>query len=1188
MDKLFEQFHFAHRKALVNYRNTHGPSTPAFWKLGELKVEPFDDEVLRIRLRDAILKGTFRDIHVPAFFTFVQRQAVGHSHWLWRDTVIPLLAGEGVERNELMKRLEQSFAGEYPFHSALRTWLNDQRRDLYRQDSPHFWFVRATIGECALAWISKDFTEEYLNSLVRVSHRDGDMQELLKDRFRQQITSPRWSCRSKDEILSIRTLEDCLVEAGTIVMRVFKYLANHRPPAEGWELNALILEVQGNNPTALPPLVRNFIRNRLQSEIGNVTLDQLLALLRANPGCRLDTPTGTWDLTNLDPPPVCHAVLYRGNQQLGSFELTDDLGRRAEDLQDLPPAERWETSGQFVWRLDRHRFEVRHPSRLRSQARVVLPIGNAASTSLWVLTLPYDEFYAHDAPAGKTPTRFLLRAWPTLDEQFIPAFRVGSFHLPVGWNGEVKLVVSSELHDDGQTVWQGQARRGEVRVNRTVSARPGKKTLFRLECTVKGIAERQMAYSWHLPSLFVGGRRLPPGRHLVPTGGLFSLVCKEEPSLQGTAAPAKRASLGNGISRWDFSAGSGPRLVVELAEQRWELEYRVPLTLRAWLELAPSTEPRPNWSRYRLTEDGIDLFFQHCPWLILAPIGPTLPAEEMHSLLEQMRLVAGNQDDLDGRVEYPLNDLIQNSGTGPFRINLDALLPPALVEPGLDVRWLHLENGSASGQDLRFLLLPYDREVLQPSGPGQPGTISLEDSSSTWKSLDLQPVGDPRLPHAGMISWPLLPVRSEVPFLDYQIHGCVDLPLCGMWFQMELWTLPDLERFLKDQQLGCGLAIVPAGESLHFQVESADGSVLASSQLTGQCSREVTFAEVFPSALLENSDLQSRWLAHPRSCLVCRQGSLVRGRVDIDLRGLVTSLEEINRQGPDLLGTTRITLAIGYRQGPMDDLNLLLVRTDREPAAVVMTRHLMLRGEMFLLNHWQEELTLPDPGYYKVYLQRSGETDVVACHDLHATAPEATTDLTLEAFLDVFPESPTLDQVIRLFRFLQGNRQVLQGEYAPWNQFRFYSRMDESWNQTTGTVQELLGLLRAFGDKPGDESFAKIAPVDPDNIPPEIFLEVATVVLHLQWYTAPHARPFLPDWEVMLDRVRRKDGLPPDRRRWAEILHRACHGLQSPVVRQSPLDPVQVAGVSPWFPCQDSFLEFLASDKTNRTPTTIL
>src|SRR5947207_2861271 len=104
------------------------------------------------------------------------------------------------------------------------------------------------------------------------------------------------------------------------------------------------------------------------------------------------------------------------------------------------------------------------------------------------------------------------------------------------------------------------------------------------------------------------------GRHLMSIPfqlfGFAVFICrpvgKEEPSFQGIAEPPRRISLENEISRWDFTAGSS-RSVVEVAGQRWEFECQAPLAMRAWLEPAPFTEPRPNRSAYRLTEDGIDL-----------------------------------------------------------------------------------------------------------------------------------------------------------------------------------------------------------------------------------------------------------------------------------------------------------------------------------------------------------------------------------------------------------------------------------------------------------------------------------------------------------------------------------------------------------------------------------------------------
>jgi hypothetical protein len=603
------------------------------------------------------------------------------------------------------------------------------------------------------------------------------------------------------------------------------------------------------------------------------------------------------------------------------------------------------------------------------------------------------------------------------------------------------------------------------------------------------------------------------------------------------------------------------------------------LTVRAWLEPAPSSNSLPERRRYRLTEDGIDLFFHDCPLLILEVQGAAIPVEEIQSQLEQMRLVAGNEDDLEGRVEFQLSDLIRAGSPGPLRIDLSGVLPPALVEPGLDVRWLHLDDSSTSGQDLRFVLHPYTNEALEPSGPTNSGRVSLEDPSGVWEALDLRPASDPRLPVAGQMNRASVPVSSEVAFLDYQVRGIVDLPLYGIWFQTDRWTLKDFKAFLEDRKLDCGLAIVPANESLLFQVETDEGSALATKQLAGPCSRAVNFAEIFPEELLNNADLNAHWLACPRSFLVCRKGAIERGRIAIDLRGVVTSLAELSREGPDPMGSSRIKLDISYRQGAVaqDDMELLLLRTDRDPVTEVMTQPVTFRGALFVENHLQKEVTLPDPGVYQVILRRPGEKHAVASRDLQVCAPDIVPGLSLDEFLDKFPETPTLDQVIRLLRFLQVNRHTLQGEYAPWNLYRFYAHMDESWNRTTGTAQELLGVLRGYADVAGGGSFINITPVTPGSVPSEVFLESATVILHLQLNTPAHARPGLPEWEHCLDVVRQKNNLlPPDARLWAGVLHRACQRLQGQIVLPLPLAADQVTASTPWFPCQDPFLRFLS------------
>src|SRR5262249_8698123 len=89
-------------------------------------------------------------------------------------------------------------------------------------------------------------------------------------------------------------------------------------------------------------------------------------------------------------------------------------------------------------------------------------------------------------------------------------------------------------------IWSDTPRSGWQLVRRTAPAVPEEVTTFRLGSLAGGQFESvaEASLRWHLPALFVDGRRVPPGQHFLPETGRIILVSSEGqtnggPSVEG-------------------------------------------------------------------------------------------------------------------------------------------------------------------------------------------------------------------------------------------------------------------------------------------------------------------------------------------------------------------------------------------------------------------------------------------------------------------------------------------------------------------------------------------------------------------------------------------------------------------------------------------------------------------------------
>jgi hypothetical protein len=1181
----------AYRISVVEFRRQQSEVPFPFWKLGLHEAVEYSPECLRLELCDALINGEFDGFHIPAFLTFVQTHAAGHSYRLWEETVIPLLSGTGAGQRNLRSRLREVFDREYPFRSSMRNWLSDNHRSqTYLRDGSYFWFVRAVIGECALAGISKEFAEIFLGGLFREPYRNDELREIVQQRFHDQIQRFGKS-RERIEVESIKVLEDCLVEAGLVVLEITRFLKTATPQSQECNVDELLEKCQKTRnvrPGTLPPLVIEIIRKRVCTEITKLSLEQLLAVLRRAPGSEVRAGKLTWKLSDLEPPPVTIAEIWHGTTRLGVFELVDDIGRCANELLRMANTSGWEVQGDLVWKLSSEPFTARHPSRLRSRSRPVIRSGeNYADAVRWVLTLPQKEFASTQEPVRDRSRRSFLKAWPSIDRECRSTFFVRSFFIPADWVGQIRLEIQEPENDIWSLVWEGPARRGEVILRRSVAATPGQRSRFRLsgELECETAVFREVKFDWPLPALYLNGRRIPEGPQLAPAQGNFSLFCCHVPEIRGGNGlqnlPPRFTS--SNYRQYEFNRQNNECLSVQADGKSWEILSNLPITLPARLEPAQTQERRPELNRYTAGE-GIDVFFKEMPSLVVELHANGASDAELESLVRRTAIMAGNEDDPIGFVCGSLSDFILEPHSGLFRISLSEIMPNDLINPGFDVRWVRLLDGSIGnssndfgvifGQEFHFLVLPHTSELVFPRRPGACGELRLEDPSNIFAPLIMREPGGAVIPISGTSTTPRVRVGTTLSFLDRRIEALLTFPLCGCWFSDHRWTLADLVRFLGEQPVTCGILIVPQGQSVVVRLEDLDGFELAIRTIDGPCSREITFDEICPISTDSDEDLQCRWLSIEGSRITCKWNEGICGQVALDHRGIVTEFLVVDRQGPDAIGVTNVVLEISFLMSFCKDgeFALVLTQIDEDLSIEIDRRTVLLSGVEFEISTCREAITIPSAGNFRLELRSHKENSVFAFVDIHVENP-GPEPIPLEELLEYLPEPPGIDHVILVYRHIQMYRDLLRGKNAPWCGCTCYSRLDGLWHssQTGSRVQLLIGILRAYSDGLNFKFLGPVPPVTVDDARGEAFLEIATVMMHLYFNTDAALRHGLETWECELERFSHESQIDAAARGWSELLLNVCRKMQNKSARKLVDDELWL---KTWFPCRPEFLSF--------------
>jgi hypothetical protein len=756
----------------ANYRrlfhercDADGVQSIAFWRLDLLGQTTHDREQLRRLLYESLISNAgmsrFSSSWVPAFLLFVQTHAAGHSHHLWKETVIPLLAGEGAGKEQRVANLKQAFEGEQPFRSAFRSWLKEFARDrIYLKSGTHFWFVRATIGECALAWVSGEFSEEYLKSLFRETGRMDDLESLARRRFTECLArhAAGFDADRRD---SLAAMEDCLVEAGVQLILLARLLREQVPPAAGWTLESVYdraSQLGLIRAVGLPPVVRKAVEHRLQLGMQEITANQLLALARRFPSLQLGTAGSAWTFSSGKPPPIACTTLSVGDGYLRQVRLVDDMGRGPEELLEIHDfqREKWQLDGDLAWRMAGKPFTRNHPQRLKIPARPVIPPRDDLSHVVaWVWTGPADSFENDGSPEVPcvSGSSFRLVAWPCLRENHAPHFHVSRLFVGAGENERVDLVAINSNNEE-LVIYSGIPQTRLVNVFKTLPADPIAPLTIRFTRR-RGqtiLAERTTELNFPCPYLAAGTMRKRPGRHVIEQHTPIVLICRNIPSVVGGIATCLNPGDDAGKVRTYSIASNAADLRVAADGSVWQIRLAQPLEVRIHLAQRGSNEG-PSAHDYEFENRDIFPFFARPPRLIIeVPSGvdgkSQRSREEILDLLDSRLLLAGLADESVPDYTLAFKTLVQNAEwtSNGSQVHIEADLtehfPDAFTNPSLQIRRLALDDwnedqAEGSISRITFVVLPWNRERLIPRTPSRPGGVVLEDSTGAFSSLCL-------------------------------------------------------------------------------------------------------------------------------------------------------------------------------------------------------------------------------------------------------------------------------------------------------------------------------------------------------------------------------------------------------------------------------------------------------------------
>ena len=1211
-------------QAFTEYCTTLGVRTVPFWRLSIADRFEHNPDVLRKALLQTLVceqpYENFCEKCIPAFLLWMQTQATGHSHFLWEDTVIPLLAGSDDDGDLFRKKLRVQFGGNGQLHIALRRWLGQYKRteDYVQGDNYHFWFVRAVIGECALLWVRNDFVDRFFDGSLTDWARESDSRAMSNDRFTALYDSYTRNHKiSKDALGSIAALRECLVEAGTRLSSLARIACGQVPPAGGWTVNSLLeraSKLTGITLSDLPRRVVDVLRERLEQGMVSLSLDQLVAFFRLYPEAVFRCSGGSWTLRDALPPPVARGTLCLGDESSQPVILVDDFGRGPDDLLNsrIRDDNSWHEQDGGRWRVSSTPFETDHPNRLRQAARpIVGNLGTLTKPDAWVwtgLAAHAVRLETHRKSIEEICRKGGLQvfAWPSLDSDSLPCLYLSRFRYLLNTATRIDLVSECDC-TMSEVIWSGLPSSDWVILRRSIPAVAGNLTHISVhESGEPATSLEHLKFRWQCPAVFASGRRLRPGQHVIPIQGNIVLVTTGTPEVRGgrlrTIASGK-LQLGDATS---YEVIPEDRKILSIAAdgERWRIEPRETLTIR--LRLVQESPTGPDGAVYCINEPGIKAFFSIAPRLTIEVsaviFGRKIDADELWELIDNVQLAIGGASDIEPAISVTCGSLrdvcsvnLEEQGF-VIALSLAAFAPVNMLLPGLDLRrvaicgWLEAEHPDSvvnSGQAERFMILPYAVEHIHPCMPGQMGAITLEDPSNVFRPLELVASSSNEIPATGQNMIARLPLSAKLPLSQFTLETWRTVPLLGAWFWKPAWTISDLADYAKSTE-SC-VRIVPPPNCSELRITVIAGESKIAQTLVGEEKLLLDGKSDFPLKLLlpeclrRDVNSQRAWLANSFSTIFLEANGNELGSVVIDLRPCVTALKPLVQHESSAAGNTALDFEVEVIPGFLTETVFEIIATKMNGTSAPVSIPIQVSNETPGLARQVLKCTivLAEPGEYRLDSKRRADDAVLASMKVIAHYPQpSAAKIPLAEFLEAWPDGqPTLANIICLYKFLPTVPE-------PWAEFSLctaVARSRDAIEDRESTCYSLIDSLHGFLEEPPLNA-TKVCLIEPENIPQEILAEVGTVAMHLEYYADEALREGLPVWKTAFlrasqDRIRSVEEI-----NWLRVLAQSTQSLsgESRITQPASQDRKPLHSKT-YFPCRADFLKFLSFESVLKT-----
>ena len=1085
----------------TKYTQLRGVESVAFWKLDlAQKLSDIQATELREEVSRSLIDETFCSAHVAAFFILLQTQLPSHSMFLWEHDVIPLLAGTGPNRQEKKAQLHETFKGDYPFRSSMRNFLTRHRRARQYDPGSPFWFVKATIGECALMGISGGFAADYFDAAWRKGIVGSFSFESLSELFKSLLSVAQFNFTEKQKVQS---LAECMVPSALAIAQLARFSATATPPIEGWGLDSLLAKAKQNagiTIAALPHIATELIRERIGFGITQYSAEQIFSLFAQNPTLELWINKMQFPLEVDRPIPVAEALLQVGTKQL-RISITDELGRTCDEV--IAAAKKgqtgiWNIEGDFHWRIEYRQFPVPNP-KLRRQLAQPVYSSESKEPDCWIWCgrdIGGTEAASSVKPLGR------IFAWPTLIQQKKPAYFVHKIKMDNCDDGFMELFLL------GKKLWAGAFHKNWIRLNMNADAPLGENAVFmlRLRNTDGNVIKRRLSFSWPMPSLFNFGRRVLPGQASNTANHDFVLFSNGEPNLIN--ANAEFLSRDEEISKFKIIPNSSDEpWSIAISEVAWRFNQQV--NHRLSVRLVSKASCAIDESRFSLSDDSTKLFFCNSPQIVIS-VFTSDSSFDLPLFFKSTVVLAGYADSHEPDVQMPLDSLAhvleveEDCGQIDLRIDTSRIAREVLGKPEFRIKKVAIgsweRSAESSGHSVEFLLLPFDMVTKQAITPTCTGGIRLIDSNKVFDDLTISGSSKKTIPVVGDVV-ELQEFNDKLPLVDLKLQTSQELPLVGFWPFSEACSL--LTEFNDDLKHELGIVVAPANSKLAFEIV-ANQVDCERVVYENPAAKTISISDVLPDSLKTEREIQKRWLEQSESTIRCLYEDREISRITLDATIAATEFSLVNQGRPNPAGETELKLAVTAIPGFTPQRSLTIQGYSIEQGRI-------LDKQVVVFNANKERVTqnvfyvLPGTGEFRLsLLSESGESLEAINVVLDASTDETSLDNLLEYVGAVkYTEGP----LIAIY-------ETLSNETDPWENLTFKIKVTELRDRIASRESieyRLADTLLAFLEH-SVRSISKVELIKFDEVPPKVLVSVGFVVMQLQFFSPLPIRRGLSNW----------------------------------------------------------------------------